>query len=75
MAVEKMADGHAVRVGDFDSGQGIRIHIDGKDVTDQLSDLFPPREDGHGMRMPHGKHKIANEIKIRIIKGDITIND
>jgi len=75
MAVEKMADGHAIRVGDFDSGQGIRIHIDGKDVTDQLSDLFPPQENPNGMRVPYGEHRIATEVKRRIIAGDITIND
>lgn len=75
MAVEERANGHTIRVGDFDSGQGIRIHIDGTDCTDDLQELFPRQENPNGIPVPYGQHRIATEVKRRIVAGDITFND
>jgi hypothetical protein len=72
MTVTKVTDRHKITVGDFDTGQGIRIHIDKTDVTDELLPLFPPQHSRRG-RVPYGKDRMATEVKLRVQNGDIKV--
>lgn len=72
MTVTKATNRHEISVGDFDTGQGIRVHIDGNDVTKELLPLFPPQYSQRG-RVPYGKDRIATDVKLRVESGDIKV--